>query len=138
MKNKIGLRVRLITLTALLAVSLVTLWTSDWSSVSPDIQAKEINRGALQCQIDIYPVTSEVSASPGAEFYFGFGVAAEDGCSWQVQSAPSWVKINSNTNSGTGSGGVAFTVEPNTTGAVRTGVIFLNGNLSHVVNQAAN
>lgn len=136
MSTKIGLRGRLIILTALLAVSIVT-WTSKWVSIAPKIQAKGINRGALQCQIDVTPPTTDAGVSPGAEFYYGFAVAVEDGCSWQVQSAPDWVRVNSITSSGTGPGGVAFNVDPNTTGAPRTGVIFLNNNVSHLVNQAA-
>jgi hypothetical protein len=61
-----------------------------------------------------------------------FAVKAPGGCSWTAQAGASWIHTAS---SGTGDGWVNYVVDPNPTGALRTGTLTVGGQ-TFTVNQA--
>jgi hypothetical protein len=60
-------------------------------------------------------------------------VTAGEGCAWTAVSQISWIVVTSGA-AGAGGGLVQFTVEPNSTGAARTGTIVI-GQQTFTVNQ---
>jgi hypothetical protein len=63
---------------------------------------------------------------------YSFGVAAPAGCNWTATSNDNWIRIYSGT-SGTGNGGVYFSVEENSGSASRTGTLNVSGQIFTVV-----
>jgi hypothetical protein len=62
-------------------------------------------------------------------------VTAGPGCTWTAVSQVLWIVISPNTASGTGDGVVQGTVEPNNTGAARTGTVIIAGHTLTVTQQ---
>jgi Putative binding domain, N-terminal/Viral BACON domain len=86
----------------------------------------------VQCTATLSPQSQPVSALGGT---FTVSVTTQLGCEWQAVESLSWVTINAGSSSGTGSGTVSYTVQPNLAGA-RSGNISIAG-ATLTVNQAA-
>ena len=82
------------------------------------------------CTYSINPPSITVSASGGSGQ--GTTVTAGAGCTWTAVSQVPWIVITS--GQGSGDGAVQGTVEPNMTGAARTGTVLIAG-LTFTVNQ---
>jgi hypothetical protein len=79
--------------------------------------------GAAGCSFSINPTSQTFSASGGTG---NTTITTTAGCAWNASSNASWITITSAT-SGTGNSTVNFTVDPNTTNAVRTGSLIVAG-----------
>ncbi|HVG72965.1 MAG TPA: BACON domain-containing carbohydrate-binding protein [Vicinamibacterales bacterium] len=86
----------------------------------------------VQCTATLSPQSQPVSALGGT---FTVSVTTQLGCEWQAVESLSWVTINAGSSSGTGSGTVSYTVQPNLAGT-RSGNISIAG-ATLTVNQAA-
>lgn len=73
----------------------------------------------LQCSYNLYPSSSEFTASGGNG---SFEVSSPAGCLWTAQSQAGWIAISTG-SSGSGNGTVAFTVSQNNSYSPRVGSI---------------
>jgi hypothetical protein len=90
--------------------------------------------GAIDgCLPSVHPtaVTAQLAGGPGT-----LTVSAGQGCAWTAGSNAPWIAVTGGA-SGTGNGSVAFTVEPNHTGSVRTGTLTVAGHTVTVTQPAA-
>jgi hypothetical protein len=87
---------------------------------------------SAQCSYGISPteVTVGETATSGT-----VSVSAGAGCTWQASSTVSWLTVTSG-SSGTGSGGVGYSVAANSSGAPRIGTLNIAGNV-FTVNQSS-
>lgn len=74
------------------------------------------------CTFSINPQTATYSAAGGTA---GISVTTQAGCGWQAESDSSWITIQN--CCGIGSLNMSYTVQPNLTGAARTGKITIAG-----------
>ena len=89
--------------------------------------------GAINCQPSASLASSTFPHDGGAGVVV---VSALDGCPWTVTSQTPWLVLTS-ANSGSGNGGVNFTVQPNITGSLRTGTFNVSGQVVTVLQSAA-
>ena len=75
------------------------------------------------CTIAIAPTSQIVAVGGGSG---SVGVTAHAGCPWTAVSNAAWISVTKGA-SGSGDGTVDFTVEPNATGAARSGTITIGG-----------
>jgi len=80
----------------------------------------------------VYSLSSYGVTAPAAGGTGYLAVSAAAGCPWTASSNASWLMVYS--GSGVGSGYVYYTVAPNTTAALRSGMITI-GSMGHVVTQ---
>lgn len=83
------------------------------------------------CTVGISPSSQNVGKAGGEG---AIHVTAGAGCAWMAASGAPWISVQDSA-SGTGNGSVQFGVEPNATGAPRTGTITVAGQV-FTVNQA--
>lgn len=84
------------------------------------------------CVITITPTSLDVSSAGGQG---SVTVTTADGCAWTAVSGTPWLTVTGSA-SGTGAGTVSFAVEPNATGAPRSGTLTIGGQV-FTVNQAS-
>ena len=89
--------------------------------------------GAVNCQPSGSLASSTFTHDGGAGTVV---VSALGGCPWTVTSQAPWLVITS-AASGSGNGGVNFTVQPNTTGSARSGTFNVSGQVVTVLQTAA-
>ncbi|MBF0339084.1 MAG: DUF1566 domain-containing protein [Nitrospirae bacterium] len=75
------------------------------------------------CNYSITPASRTFTSGGGSD---NVTVTAETGCTWSATSNDSWITITSG-SSGTGSGGVDYSVAANTTAAQRSGTMTIAG-----------
>ena len=73
-----------------------------------------------------YNLSATSYAAPGAGGPAAVTVSAAAGCTWTAVSQVPWVTITSGA-AGSGDGAVQFVVDPNTTGAARSGTLTVAG-----------
>jgi hypothetical protein len=80
--------------------------------------------GAQQnCTYSLSPASAQITATGGSSI---FTVNTQSGCDWTATSNASWITVGN--PSGTGEGGVNYSVQPNT-GAARSGTITVAGQM---------
>lgn len=84
------------------------------------------------CTFSINPQTATYTATGGTA---GINVTTQAGCGWQAESDSSWITIIN--CCGIGSVSASYTVQPNQTGAARTGKITIAGKMFNI-KQTAN
>ncbi|HEX8194602.1 MAG TPA: FG-GAP-like repeat-containing protein [Pyrinomonadaceae bacterium] len=82
------------------------------------------------CAFTLNPTNATIAVGGGNG---SFNITTAAGCTWTAASNDPWITITNNSGSGTGSGTVAFTVQPNG-GPPRTGTITAGGQ-TFTVNQ---
>jgi hypothetical protein len=83
------------------------------------------------CTYTLNPTSASVAAAGGGGT---FTVTTQTSCTWTASTADAWITVT-NSGSTTGSGDVSYTVQPNATGASRSGSITVSGQ-TFVVTQA--
>ena len=105
-------------------------FTSAGASNSPaNIPVTVTVSAAVVCRFSLSPTAGTALAAGGpSQFSVGFGFGSSATCGWTVDTAsiPAWITLTS-AASGTGSGSVQFTVQPNAGTTSRVGVITVNG-----------
>lgn len=82
-------------------------------------------------------IGSTINGYPeGGSFPVAVTTTPASGCTWTAVSSTSWIHITENA-SGSGSGTFTFTIDPNTTGAARTGTLTVAGRQITVAQAAA-
>jgi hypothetical protein len=77
-----------------------------------------------------YTLTPTSRTHPGGGGSGTITVGTSSGCAWQATTTHAWISVSGN---GTASGSVTYTLQPNTTGASRTGTISLGTRVFTVV-----
>ena len=80
-----------------------------------------------------YSITPAAQPAPAAGGTLSVTVSTVDGCPWTAASNVAWITIT-NAGPGAGAGSVTFSVQPNGTGAPRSGTLTVAGQ-THTVNQ---
>jgi outer membrane protein assembly factor BamB len=83
------------------------------------------------CSYSINPLSSSFTSNGGEG---RVNVTAPNGCNWTATSNASWITVNTANRTGNGTGNIAFTIAPNTTGGIRNGAITI-GEQTFVVYQ---
>lgn len=78
--------------------------------------------GQLNCTYSIAPTSIQASAAGGDT---GFNITSQPGCNWTAQSNANWIAVL--TSSGTNSGRVNYSIQPNNSTEARTGMITVSG-----------
>ena len=97
--------------------------------------------GSLMIAGRLFTVTQSANTctytlTPASRTHIGAGgsgtitVGTSSGCAWQATTTQAWISVSGN---GTASGSVSYTVQPNTTGASRTGSISIGTQVFSVV-----
>jgi uncharacterized protein (TIGR03437 family) len=89
--------------------------------------------GREACGFTLSPVNARFAASSGSG---SFDVRGTEGCTWTAASSTNWL-IPGTPTSGSGSGKLTYTVQPNTTGAPRQATITAGGATFAVSQNAA-
>ncbi|HKX00766.1 MAG TPA: BACON domain-containing carbohydrate-binding protein [Bryobacteraceae bacterium] len=92
-----------------------------------------VNQASSQCSYSLSATSASVASGGGTN---GVVVSADTGCSWTAVSNVSWITIETGLT-GSGSGSVSYTVDPNT-GAARSGTLTIAGVTFTVTQDAAN
>jgi outer membrane protein assembly factor BamB len=83
------------------------------------------------CTSSVNPLSGSFTSNGGEG---SMNVTAPEGCNWTATSNANWITLNTANRTSSGTGQVAFTIAPNTTGGVRNGTITI-GEQTFVVYQ---
>ena len=92
-----------------------------------------VTQAGAACDASLTPTTQSISAAGGTG---SVGITVPGGCTWSAVPSVSWITVT-NGGTGSGSGTVAYQIEANAAGTVRTGTIAIAGRLLTVTQGAA-
>ncbi len=83
-----------------------------------------VQDAGVSCTYIVSPATVSATKAGGV---VNLSVSSPTGCSWTATSGASWLPLSATASAGNGSGETSFTVQQNTTGATRTGMVTVGG-----------
>jgi hypothetical protein len=86
-----------------------------------------VTQSANTCTYTLTPASRTLTGAGGSGT---ITVGTSSGCAWAASTNQSWITVSGN---GTASGSASYTVQPNTTGANRTGAISLGTQVFAVI-----
>jgi hypothetical protein len=92
-----------------------------------------VQDAGVSCGYTVSPTSVSAAKAGGA---VSLSVTSPTGCSWSAASSATWLALSAGTTAGNGSGKTSLTVQPNTTGAARSGTVTIGGKTT-TITQAA-
>jgi hypothetical protein len=86
-----------------------------------------VTQAANTCSYTLTPTSATLTPAGGTG---SVTVATTSGCAWAATTNQSWITVS---GTGTASGSVSYTVQPNTTGSARTGAISIGTQVFTVI-----